>query len=114
MARLVKKLCGAFALLWLLAAASVLAETPVKDALWIDVRSAEEYASGHIEQAINIPHTEIADKIATLQANKDKTIYVYCRSGRRSGLAKESLEKLGYSNVINLGGLEDAKKFLSQ
>ena len=78
------------------------------DPLWIDVRSASEYSEGHVEQAVNIPHDEIADGIATLSTDKDATIYVYCRSGRRSGLAKETLENMGYTQVTNLGGLEDA------
>ena len=78
------------------------------DPFWIDVRSASEYSEGHVEQAVNIPHNEIADEIAALNTNKDATIYVYCRSGRRSGMAKETLESMGYTQVTNLGGLEDA------
>ena len=76
--------------------------------IWIDVRSAGEYSEGHVEQAVNIPHDEIADGIAALSTDKDATIYVYCRSGRRSGMAKETLERIDYTQVTNLGGLEDA------
>jgi phage shock protein E len=78
------------------------------DPLWIDVRSASEYSERHVEQAINIPYTEIAAGIAELGADKDALIYVYCRSGRRSGIAKDTLDGLGYARVVNIGGIEDA------
>jgi phage shock protein E len=80
------------------------------EALWIDVRSATEYSEVHVEQAVNIPHNEIAQGIAALDANKDALIYVYCRSGNRSGLAKDTLDSMGYTQVVNVGGLEDALK----
>lgn len=75
----------------------------------IDVRSAEEFNAGHIEKAINIPHTEISEKISQHEKNKDAQIIVYCRSGRRSGIAKSKLEAMGYTNVTNAGGYEDLK-----
>jgi phage shock protein E len=78
------------------------------DPLWVDVRSATEYSQGHVEQAVNIPHTEIAAGITELGTEPDAVIYVYCRSGRRSGIAKETLEGMGYTAVVNLGGFEDA------
>lgn len=74
----------------------------------IDVRSADEYAEGHLKGARLIPHTEIAEKIAGLTTDKAAAIYVYCRSGRRSGIARETLEKLGYTRVVNLGSKEEA------
>ncbi|MYM64095.1 rhodanese-like domain-containing protein [Pseudomaricurvus sp. HS19] len=79
------------------------------DPIWIDVRSAGEWQSGHLEQALHVPHTEIGDRIADITADKDAPIYLYCRSGRRAGVAKEALEKLGYTNVTNVGGYEQAK-----
>ena len=85
-----------------------------EDAIWIDVRTAGEYQSGHIESAANIPHNQITEKIAELQLEKDTPILLYCRSGRRAGFALEALEKLGYSNVTNIGGLEDARDYLKQ
>jgi phage shock protein E len=84
------------------------------EALWIDVRSAEEYATGHVSPAVNIPHTEIAARIAEVTTEKDDLIYLYCRSGRRSGLAKDALEQAGYTNVVNLGGLQDAQQAASR
>ena len=79
------------------------------DPIWIDVRSADEYQSGHVSQAVNIPYTEIETRIEEVTEDKDAEIYVYCRSGRRSGIARETLLSIGYSKVINLGGLEDAQ-----
>ena len=79
------------------------------EALWIDVRTAQEFNTGHVSQAVNIPYEEIAGSIAGLTEDKDAPIYVYCRSGRRSGIAKATLEEAGYSNVTNLGGLEEAQ-----
>ena len=60
--------------------------------LWIDVRSASEFDTGHVSDALNIPYNEIAEEIKLLDLDKDAVIYVYCRSGRRSGIAKETLE----------------------
>ena len=77
--------------------------------VWIDVRSAEEYEAGHLEQAINIPYEEIGAEIAALELSKDQAIYLYCRSGRRAGVALETLQAEGYSNVRNVGGYEEAQ-----
>ncbi|MEJ2382984.1 MAG: rhodanese-like domain-containing protein [Xanthomonadales bacterium] len=81
---------------------------------WIDVRSVGEYESGHVEGAVNIPHTEIAERIAEVTEDKDDVIYVYCRSGRRSGIAQSVLENAGFTNVVNIGGLSDAQDFAAQ
>jgi phage shock protein E len=78
------------------------------DPLWIDVRTPEEYSSGHVEGAVNIPYTEISARIGEVTEDKDATIYVYCRSGRRSGIAQSELQQSGFSNVVNVGGLDDA------
>ena len=85
-----------------------------KPAILIDVRSAEEFAEEHLPGAVNIPHTEIAEKIAAVAPDKSGEIYLYCRSGRRVGVAMEALHKLGYQNMHNLGGIEDARKKISQ
>lgn len=79
------------------------------DAHWIDVRTAEEYADGHVSQAVNIPYEEITQRIGEVTEDKDALIYVYCRSGRRSGIAKAALAQAGFSNVVNLGSLESAQ-----
>lgn len=77
--------------------------------IWIDVRTAEEYATGHVADAANIPHDRISNEIASVTTDKAAEIHVYCRSGRRAGIAKTELEKLGYRNVTNNGGYDDVK-----
>ena len=77
--------------------------------IWIDVRTKEEYDSGHLADAVNIPYEQIADKIAQVTQDKNAVIQLYCRSGRRSGIALESLKALGFSKVTNAGGYEALK-----
>jgi phage shock protein E len=84
------------------------------EAHWIDVRSAEEFAAGHVENAVNIPHTEIGERIAEVTENRDATLYLYCRSGRRSGIAADVLEQAGFTHAVNVGGFEDAMKKAGQ
>ena len=73
----------------------------------LDVRTREEYDQGHIPGAILIPDTEIEAKAADLLPDKDQLMLVYCRSGRRSKLAAQSLADLGYTNIRELGGILD-------
>lgn len=84
--------------------------TLADNTIWIDVRTDKEWQEGHLEGAVFIPHTEITDKIASLTTDKNTPIKLYCRSGGRAGMAKKELEKMGYKNVTNVGGLKDAKK----
>ena len=78
-----------------------------KDRIILDVRSREEFDQGHIPGAILIPNTEIEAKAADLLPDKDQLILVYCRSGRRSKLAAQSLADLGYTNIREFGGILD-------
>ncbi len=78
-------------------------------AMLVDVRTPEEYAEGHLPEAINIPFEQIAEAFAKQGIAKDTPVVVYCRSGRRSGIAKESLEKAGYQEVYNGGGYDSLK-----
>jgi rhodanese-related sulfurtransferase len=73
----------------------------------LDTRTQEEYDEGHIPGAILIPHDEILQKAESLLTDKDQLILVYCRSGRRSKLAAEDLQKLGYTNIKEFGGIID-------
>lgn len=75
----------------------------------LDVREQYEFDEGHIPGAILIPHTEIEEKAEEKLPRKDALILVYCRSGRRSKIASESLAKLGYTNVKEFGGIIDWK-----
>ena len=78
-----------------------------KDYIILDVRSQEEFDQGHIPGAILIPDTEIEARAEKELHDKDQLILVYCRSGRRSKLAAESLVKLGYTNIREFGGIID-------
>lgn len=68
----------------------------------VDVRTAEEYAAGHIPGAINIPHDQMAARAGSLPAGKP--VVLYCKSGRRAGLAAEVLEKAGRTGLSHLQG----------
>ncbi len=78
-----------------------------QDYIIIDARTQEEFAEGHIENAILIPEYEIKDRAEKELPDKDALILVYCRSGRRSKIASEELAKLGYTNVKEFGGIID-------
>lgn len=80
------------------------------DVYIVDVRSQKEWDGGHIEQAIHIPHTEIADRIGEVTSDKDAKIIFYCAVGGRAGKAKDILEGLGFTNVENGGGIDDMKE----
>ena len=73
----------------------------------LDTREQDEFDEGHIPGAILIPYTEIEEKSEEMLPDKDAQILVYCRSGRRSKIAAESLAKLGYTNVKEFGGIID-------
>lgn len=79
------------------------------DCVILDVRTEEEFASGHIKDAILIPDYEIAAKAESIITDKEQLILVYCRSGRRSKLAAAELVNLGYTNVKEFGGITDWK-----
>ncbi|MCH9854621.1 MAG: rhodanese-like domain-containing protein [Gammaproteobacteria bacterium] len=85
------------------------ASTP-SQVVWLDVRTDAEYAEDHIAGSAHIPHEEIALRIADLGLDKDTEIRVYCRSGRRAGIALAALEEMGYTNATNVGGLSDARE----
>ena len=77
------------------------------DYIIIDARTDEEFAEGHIADAILIPEYEIAARAEAELPDKEQLILVYCRSGRRSKIAAEELVKLGYTNVFEFGGIID-------
>jgi phage shock protein E len=76
----------------------------------IDVRTPEEYKSGHISEALNIDVTSsnFSNEISKLDKNDD--FEVYCRSGKRSTMATQIMNQNGFKKVTNLGGFEDAKR----
>ncbi len=77
------------------------------DFVLVDVREADEYADGHIEGALLIPYGEIGERAETELPDKEQTILVYCRSGRRSSIAAQTLTDLGYTDVRDFGGIID-------
>jgi len=70
----------------------------------LDVRTQKEFAGGHIPGAVNIPHTELEDRIAELGGHKNDTIVLHCRSGRRAVTADEILRRNGFANITELEG----------
>ena len=79
------------------------------DYIILDVRRPDEYAAGHIPKAINVPNETIGTAEISELLDKDQLIMVYCRSGRRSKEASEKLVKLGYTNIVEFGGILDWK-----
>jgi phage shock protein E len=78
-------------------------------ALVLDVRSPDEFSTGHLSQATNMPIQDFSvpevDKLAA--GDKAKPVVVYCAAGGRAAKAKEKLEAAGYTNVVNGGGYDD-------
>ena len=77
------------------------------DYIILDVRRADEYSAEHINGAINVPNESIGNGEIPELPRKDQLIFVYCRSGRRSKEAAEKLCKLGYTNIVEFGGIMD-------
>jgi len=116
----VKRLLHAFALCAALAIApqalaqsatpiepdAVLARSAKQDTslVIVDVRSPAEFAEGHVPGARNIPHDQLAARLAELRDAKDKDIVLYCRSGRRVELATETLRGAGFEKLLHLKG----------
>ena len=99
-----------YALATLLLSSIVFSDEP----LVIDVRSLEEVKTGIIQDAIHIEWTQIDKEINDIDVTKDQPIYLYCRSGNRSGKATVILEKIGFTNVLNAGGIKEAAKKLDK
>ena len=74
----------------------------------IDTRSAEEYAGGHLEGALLMPHATIGGMIEARVPDKKTTVLLYCRSGHRAEIALKTLVSMNYTHVENLGGMQDA------
>ena len=105
-----------FNLLRIYALASLLLSSIVfsDEPLVIDVRSLEEVKTGIIQDAIHIEWTDIEKEISNLDISKDQSIYLYCRSGNRSGKATAILEKMGFTNAKNVGGIIEAAEKLDK
>ena len=77
------------------------------DYIILDVRRTDEFEEGHIPGAVNIPNETIGTEEIEQLPDKNQTIYVYCRSGNRSKQASKKLAELGYTNVVEFGGIID-------
>ncbi|MBO5115686.1 MAG: rhodanese-like domain-containing protein [Peptococcaceae bacterium] len=86
--------------------AAVLLESE-NDYLILDVRTEQEYFSGHIPGAMCIPNEDIDETVVEILTDKEQVIFVYCRSGNRSKQAAEKLANLGYTNIVEIGGVKD-------
>ena len=73
----------------------------------LDVRRPDEFAAGHIPNAVNVPNESIGAEEIPALPDRDQLIFVYCRSGRRSKEAAEKLAALGYTNIVEFGGILD-------
>ena len=74
------------------------------DIIVLDVRSRDEHAAGHIAGAVNIPHTEIADRLGELAAYREKHVVVCCWAGGRADIAKQVLRDAGFKSLLDLRG----------
>jgi len=73
----------------------------------LDTRTQEEFDEGHIPNAVLLPDYEVKEKAESVLPDKNQTILVYCRSGRRSALAANDLIEMGYTKVFDFGGIID-------
>lgn len=80
-----------------------------KEVLILDVRTSGEFKGGHIPKAKNISVQDLRTKIATIENYKDKPVVVYCASGARSSSAASILAKSGFTNLYNLGSVNNYK-----
>jgi len=95
--------------LFVLVMAGLLASSiRAEEVTWIDVRTDGEFSAGHVPAAVNIEFEDIVRGVKELELDKDDAIYLYCGSGRRAGIAQQNLQEQGYTQVVNVGGLDDA------
>lgn len=92
----------------------LLSSFTLADPVFIDVRTVEEYQEDHIEGHTNIPLATIEAEGTLSMIDKDEEINLYCRSGRRADVAMAVLKEAGYTNVKNLGGIEDVRALSSE
>lgn len=85
-----------------------------KDLILLDVRTRNEYGEGHIPSAVNIPNETIGNDMSDILKDKNQTILIYCRSGNRSKQAAEKLINQGYTNVYDIGGINNWPKELEK
>ena len=113
--KLIKLMVFLFVLLACRSFAADVSYNGVRPDFIIDVRTAAEYAAGHIEGAINVPVERIGQDLRAVKGVKpSSTILLYCRSGRRSAAAAEVIRQQGYQRVLDGGGIETLARSLKQ
>lgn len=93
---------------------STLSKEELKKMVVIDVRTLPEWDAGHLEDAIHIPLDIITSEITNKVKDKSTPIALYCRSGRRSGIATQQLRQMGYTSVENYGSFNQASQTLNK
>jgi phage shock protein E len=83
---------------------------PDEKVVFVDVRTRAEYDAGHVKGARHIPHTEMARRFKELKRHRHERILLYCRSGRRSGIATRVLREQGFNKAENAGGIGGLKR----
>jgi phage shock protein E len=81
-------------------------------AVVIDVRSPEEFRSGHVPNAVNIPLGELRESLPRRVKDKSQVLLLHCLSGGRSGIARQQIKGMGYQNVFNLGSYGRARQIV--
>ncbi|MDP8177853.1 rhodanese-like domain-containing protein [Pasteurella skyensis] len=81
-------------------------------AVWIDVRTQQEWDNGHLKNAVLIPYNEIAAKIQTVVKDRKQLINLYCHSGRRAEVARKKLVQMGYTNARNRGRYDQLRQIM--
>lgn len=76
---------------------------------WIDVRIPAEFTTEHIDGAVNLPLSQLVTSIADVVKNRDDVVHLYCNSGNQSHRASILLKRYGYTNLIDEGGIQNAK-----
>ena len=84
------------------------------DTVFVDVRTKEEFAAGHLAGAINIPLGDIAQRKQEIKGLGNTPVVFYCRSGNRSGSAVAYLQKEGYAEIYNGGSIDDVRKLIKR
>lgn len=102
-----RKTTGLLAGIWLALGAASIGRAEI---LWIDVRSPEEHEKDSIAGDPNLPHDEIAARIATLTTDRNAEIALYCSAGVRSFAAARRLTAMGYARVRNAGSIEEVRE----
>ena len=106
-------LCG-IVLLAISGCCSTESKIPMENnAVLLDVRTPEEHKNGYLQGAVLLPLAELESEIFSKVADKNTPVYIYCRSGRRAGTAVETLKAMGYTDLHNIGGMQEAQKKLN-